>query len=369
MSTWTVGRLVVAASLVMSSGPAWAQALTGAELDTMRAAVDAEVQELVTELATQDPDLAAEIMRQHDIVVNDLEDNGHIDEPELVRTLADIEQTRQVMERSFQQHVETRISEAQASGNPELADKMRQMFEAYQHSGVRDLATLMQGPEMGGPHPEGFQGPGPEMGAMSPEGFQGPMPEGFQGPMDGNYPGGMEAGQGGPDGGYHGGSEFTPEMRAQFEQEFRAGVVGEMKELVEQNPEFRDVVMAEFERFVSNDIEHYISDGHEFEGEQHEQQEGESFIPFHEYEVAEFKEQLSAEEREQFGATLDQLAEQGVTGIIVTGEDGGIADHFADHNSDGLPEHHPHVMHVHENGEDGLLLHDHTDGTLNQPAP
>jgi hypothetical protein len=222
------GLLVI--GLAVQSPSVFAQPLEVHEVDATRAAVETQVERLVSEVAARDPELAQEIERQSELCLRDLSD-GRLEHPEFTK---DIETYREVQrdltERVVQGEVEARIAEAVAAGNRELADSMRTAFEALRAVGELGLGAPELGGGPGGGETIGrddarrmFEQAYNEALGHDPEGAQ-RMKEMFEAAERGEF------------------VRPTPEMMERMRDE--------MGEYLRENPEMREYARVEWDRFM-----------------------------------------------------------------------------------------------------------------------
>lgn len=206
-----------------------AQPLEVADPTELAREVASQVESLMTEVAARDPELAQEIERQQDLCVRDLGD-GRLDHEGFARDIENFREVqRELAERALEGEVETRIAEASARGDTELADQMRAAFEAMQ-AGDAGLGR----PEFGGPsemsHEQAqamFERAYQEALSHDPEGAQ-RMKEMFESVERGEM--------------FH----PSPDMMERMH--------GEMEQLMSERPDMAEYARAEWDRFM--DFEH-----------------------------------------------------------------------------------------------------------------
>lgn len=160
MSLAGYGRALVVVGLACQAPLAWAQPLDVADVDVTRAAVETQVERLVMELATRDPELAQEIERQAELCERDMRD-GQLDHEGLTRDIENFREVRELMERGefsrptpeMMERMQTEMERVFAE-RPELAEYARAEFSEFAREGME-----MFGREMGehGPSPEDME--------------------------------------------------------------------------------------------------------------------------------------------------------------------------------------------------------------------
>ncbi len=344
MKMWDLCRAVVIAGFICPSPIVWAQALEVADVDTTRAAVETQVEKLVTELATKDPELAKELEHQKDLCVRDLSD-GRLESPEFtkeIETYRDVQ--RDLAERVVKGEMEGRIADAMAKGNRELAESMRTAFETFQGAGGGETMNRDDAKKI-------FEKAYQETLTRDPEGAQ-HMKEMFESAERGEF------------------VRPTPEMMERMGKE--------MGEYLRENPEMREYAHVEWDRMTERGVEQgheMMEHGMEMDRQASERMAHEGFEHWAEGRDASEVEHAKAEMERYFerdnSAILDNRAEFLQNSPAPGGGGGGTPpspadverlpdrDHFADHDGDTVPEHHPHEIWRHSDG----TCHDHTTGT------
>lgn len=334
LKTLDVGRALVIAGLLFPSPIVWAQALEVADVDTTRAAVETQVERLVTEMAARDPELAKEIEHQRDLCVRDLSD-GRLESPEFtkeIETYRDVQ--RDVAERVIKSEVESRIAEATASGNRELAESMRAAFETFQGAGGGETVNRDEAQKI-------FEKAYNEALTRDPEGAQ-HMKEMFEAAERGDF----EA------------MRPTPEMMERMRDE--------MGGYLRENPEMREYVAVEWDRMMEHGPEQGEMPERDFRDMPHDMDMAREFERWAEGRDASELEHARAEMERYFeferdnSAILDNRAEFLATAPPLS--EGGGASHV-------LKEMHTVEMNGHAEGHwdgngDGIADHTHTPETL-----
>lgn len=114
-----VALLIVGLSVQAPIG--WAQPIEVRDVETIQAAVETEVERVVSELAARDPELAREFERQSQECLRDLGD-GRLDHEGFTK---EVETYREV-----RRELEDRVYQEALARDPEGAQRMREMFEA-----------------------------------------------------------------------------------------------------------------------------------------------------------------------------------------------------------------------------------------------
>lgn len=128
--------VVVIAVLMIPYPGVFAQPLEVGDVETTRAAVETQVERLVTELVARDPELAQEIERQSQECLRDLSD-GWLEAPEFTK---EIETYRDV-----QRDLAERVMQETMARDPEGAQHMKEMFEAAERGEmVRPTPEMME---------------------------------------------------------------------------------------------------------------------------------------------------------------------------------------------------------------------------------
>ena len=234
-------RIVVIAGLALPSPSVWAALEVERSADVSRE-VTQQVERLVSETASRDPELAQEIKLQGQECLRDLSD-GKLDNPQFTK---EIETSRDV-QRELTERVLTREA---AKVSPEAAERIRAAFEAWQGGGGT-----------GGGRGE-FAGPS----QMGLEQARGQFEQAYQEAVTRGDTKGAETMKATFESMERGEAvRPTPEMMEKMHQE--------MERFVSERPEMADYARAEWDRMMEHGM------GHEGAGstEDHEQARREGF--------------------------------------------------------------------------------------------
>lgn len=218
---WNACMALLVTGLMIPAPGVLAQTLEVRDVETTRTAVESQVERLVTEVTAKDPELAKEIEHQKDLCVRDLSD-GRLERPEFtkdVETYRDVQ--RDLAERVVKGEMESRIADATAKGNRELAESMRTAFETFQGAGGGEAVNRDDAKKA-------FEKTYQETLARDPDGAQ-HMKEMFESAERGEL------------------VRPTPEMMERMGKE--------MGDYVRENPEMREYAHMELDRMMEHGVE------------------------------------------------------------------------------------------------------------------